>query len=397
MILTKEEERMLAGEFGNAARKSMEILTALGKIYRADRLIPIVSVQVAGVSYHNLGEAGLEYLAELAEDGKVRVKTTLNPAGMDIKNWKGLGIPEEFAKKQMRVIDAFSKMGISPSCTCTPYLIGNKPNFGDHIAWSESSAVAYANSVIGARTNREGGPSALAAALVGKTPNYGLHLKENRKPEIEVAVSAVLDSTPKWGALGYVLGRVAENKIAYITGIRHAEQEWLRSFGASSVTYGSKPLYHIEGLTPEAGLFDVPKESIEVSEAEISSALRALEDDGDDIDFVSIGCPHASVEELKRIAKLLEGKKVKVEFWISLARKIKEQADKLGLVRQIEASGAKFACDTCLAVAPIRGRFKHVATNSAKACFYARGHNKMKTKIGTLEQCIEAAVTGKWR
>src|SRR3989304_4615517 len=164
MHLTEQEERMLNGEEGYAVRKSMEILVALGNIYGAEQRVKVGSVQVAGVSYHNLGDAGLEFLNELAKDGKVKVLTTLNPAGMDLENWKNLGISAEFAEKQNLVIDAFERMGILISCTCAPYLIGNLPRYGEHVAWSESSAVTFANSVIGAKTNRDGGPSALAAA-----------------------------------------------------------------------------------------------------------------------------------------------------------------------------------------------------------------------------------------
>jgi predicted aconitase len=183
MQLTQKEQKMLDGKEGYAVRKSMEILVALGEIFGAKSLIDVGSVQVAGVSYHNLGDAGLEFLNELAVDGRVRVLTTLNPAGMDLENWQQLGISPEFAEKQNLVIDAFKRMGILISCTCTPYLIGNLPLYGEHLAWSESSAVTFANSVLGAKTNREGGPSALAAAFVGKTPCYGLHLDEKRVPE----------------------------------------------------------------------------------------------------------------------------------------------------------------------------------------------------------------------
>src|SRR3989337_2914520 len=205
MNLTEEEERMLAGEEGYASRKSMEIRTALGGIYGAEQLIKVGSVQVAGVSYHNLGDAGLEFLNELAKDGRVKVLTTLNPAGMDLENWRQLGISEDFAKKQNLVIDAFKRMGIIISCTCTPYLIGNLPRYGEHIAWSESSAVTFANSVIGAKTNREGGPSALAAAFVGKTPYYGLHLEKNRVPDIHVDVRAKLKKISDCVALGHCI------------------------------------------------------------------------------------------------------------------------------------------------------------------------------------------------
>jgi len=238
---------MLDGEEGYAVRKSMEILVALGDIFGAESLIKVGSVQVAGVSYHNLGDAGLEFLNELAKDGRVRVLTTLNPAGMDLENWRQLGISEEFAMKQNQVIDAFESMGILISCTCTPYLIGNLPRYGEHIAWSESSAVTFANSVLGAKTNREGGPSALAAAFVGKTPNYGLHLDENRIPDVHVKVEADLKKLSDWGALGYAIGKKAENKIPFITGIKEAETDDLKSFCASVVTYGAKPLFYLKG------------------------------------------------------------------------------------------------------------------------------------------------------
>ncbi|MFX1322427.1 MAG: aconitase X, partial [Promethearchaeota archaeon] len=160
MKLTQEEQDMLDGKYGKATKKSIEILTTLGEIFDAEYMVDVHGVQIAGVSYDNLSEAGLEFLSEMAEDGKVRVLTTLNPAGMDRENWQVLGIDREFAKNQNRAIDAFAKMGIITTCSCTPYLIGNAPHYGQHIAWAESSAVCYANSVIGARTNREGGPSA---------------------------------------------------------------------------------------------------------------------------------------------------------------------------------------------------------------------------------------------
>ena len=198
--VNKQEQAMLDGKEGYAVRKSMEILVALGEIFGAKSLIDVGSVQVAGVSYHNLGDAGLEFLNSLAADGKVKVLTTLNPAGMDLENWQQLGISPEFAEKQNLVIDAFKRMGILISCTCTPYLIGNLPLYGEHIAWSESSAVTFANSVLGARTNREGGPSALAAAFVGKTPCYGLHLDENRVPDIHVQVNAELNQALRLGS-----------------------------------------------------------------------------------------------------------------------------------------------------------------------------------------------------
>jgi predicted aconitase len=397
MNLTKEEQRMLNGEMGYAVRKSMEILVALGDIYGAESLIKVGSVQVAGVSYHNLGDAGLEFLNELAKDGKVKVLTTLNPAGMDLENWRRLGISEEFAAKQNQVIEAFERMGILISCTCTPYLIGNLPRFGEHIAWSESSAVTFANSVIGAKTNREGGPSALAAAFVGKTPCYGLHLDDNRVPDIHIQVSVELKKLSDWGALGYAIGKKAENKTPFITGIKEAEVDELKSFCASVVTYGAKPLFYMQGITPASETQQVPKDTVAIEQADLKNAYDNINDQVDDIDFVCVGCPHCSIKEIAQIADLLKGKQVAptTELWVATSRSAKQLADKRGYTQIIEAAGGKFACDTCMAVAPLKGRFKALATTSAKGCFYSR-QNLMKTNMGSMEECVNAAVTGKW-
>lgn len=397
MELTPQEQAMLDGKEGYAVRKSMEILVALGEIFGAKRLIDVSSVQVAGVSYHNLGDAGLEFLNSLAADGKVKVLTTLNPAGMDLENWQQLGITPEFAEKQNQVIDAFERMGILVSCTCTPYLIGNLPLYGEHVAWSESSAVTFANSVLGARTNREGGPSALAAAFVGKTPCYGLHLDENRIPDIHIQVNAQLSKLSDWGALGYAIGKKAENKIPYITGIKKAELDELKSFCASVVTYGAKPLFYIKGITPGAELQTQPTNTVTIEDTDLKNAYDNINDDVSDIDFVCVGCPHCSIKEIQEIAELIRGKKVKdgVELWVATSRTSKQLSDKRGYTAIIEAAGGKFACDTCMAVAPLKGRFKALATTSAKGCFYSR-QNLMKTKMGSMKECVEAAVSGKW-
>lgn len=397
MELTKQEQAMLDGKEGYAVRKSMEILVALGEIFGAKSLIDVGSVQVAGVSYHNLGDAGLEFLDSLAKDGRVKVLTTLNPAGMDLENWRQLGITPEFAEKQNLVIDAFQRMGILVSCTCTPYLIGNLPLYGEHVAWSESSAVTFANSVLGARTNREGGPSALAAAFVGKTPNYGLHLDENRVPDIHVQVNAELVKLSDWGALGYAVGKKAENKIPYITGIKTGTLDELKSFCASVVTYGAKPLFYMKGITPGAELQTTPKETATIEVADLKNAYDNINDAVEDIDFVCVGCPHCSIKEIQEIAELIKSKKVKegTELWVATSRTAKQLSDKRGYTETIEAAGGKFACDTCMAVAPLKGRFKAMATTSAKGCFYSR-QNLMKTKMGSMKECVQAAVNGKW-
>ena len=391
--LTKEEQKMLAGEFGKATKKAMEIISTLGNIYGAVRLIPVSSVQIAGVSYHNLGEAGLEYLAEIAEDGRVRVLTTLNPAGMDMEEWKKHGIDKGFAENQQRVVDAFASMGVVTTCTCTPYLIGNLPHFGEHIAWAESSAVCFSNSIIGAKTNREGGPSALAAALTGKTAEYGLHLEENRQAHIKYKIQASLVNTDDFGLLGQVIGERTRKAIPYITGIPSATTEELKSFCASIATYGGVALFHIDGITPNKTT--IPDEVEIVTQEDLDNARQALDDDDAVIDFISVGCPHASIKEIGLIAEMLDGKKVSKgkTVWITTARPTKELAKNMGYYDKIERAGAFLVSDACCAVAPLKGRFKGLMTDSAKACFYARGKNNFKTEIRSIEECIKEAIS----
>jgi len=394
MQLTSEEQAMLAGEQGRATQKAMEILTALGTIYEAERMIPVTSVQISGVSYANLGKAGLEFLADMADGGgQTRVLTTLNPAGMDVENWQALGISPDFAANQQRVIEAFARMNVITTCSCTPYLIGNTPHFGEHIAWAESSAVCYGNSVIGARTNREGGPSALAAALTGLTPAYGYHLAENRRPTVTIEVQSRPGENNEFGALGKAIGQKLEaagkKGVPYIRGIEQATLEQLKSFCASIATYGGTALFHMEGVTPEAAQHTPPADTIAITAADITQASEAMTDaTPDEIDFVSLGCPHLSIKEIARIAELLAGKKVTKEFWITTARPVKQMADMMGYTATIEASGAKFAADTCCVVAPIKGRFRALATDSAKACYYAYAKNKFKTVIKPFDEVV---------
>jgi predicted aconitase len=397
MELTREEQQMFVGEMGEGVQKAMEIIVALGKIYNAEKLVPVMSVQVSGVSYKNLGDAGIEFLEDWAKKGgKVTVKTTLNPAGMDLENWKHVGFSEEFALKQLRVVDAFKKMGISPVCTCTPYLIGNVPKFGEHIAWGESSAVAFANSVLGARTNREGGPSALAAAICGKTAAYGLHLSEKRKADYIFDVSCPLDDFSDYGALGNMIGKIVKNKIPYIRGLKETDQDNLKVLGASMAASGAVALFHIDGVTPEAKQRNMINDAAQVVKIDsLKEGYDALNSNTSEIDFVSIGCPHASMQELGKIANLLSGKKVKTTLWITTSKNVRERAK--NFVDTIEQSGGKVLSDTCLVVAPVEEfGFKNLATNSGKAAFYAPTHSKLNVRFGTLEQCISAAISGRW-
>lgn len=391
MYLTKEQERMLNGEEGEVPERMFRLLVRLGDIYGADRMIPVGSVQVAGVSYKSIGDPGLEFLEDYASKGaKVRVPTFLNPPGMDLENWRDLGFPEDFAGKQMRIMGAFRRMGIMTTATCTPYLAGNLPRFREHVAWSESSAVSFANSVIGARTNREGGPSALAAALCGVTPNYGLHLDENRKPSVLVEVDAELKFDADFGALGWFVGGEVKKGVPYYRGIRDANTDQLKALGAAMAASGAVALYHVEGLTPEAHLMDTGGlETLEVGERELEEARGKL-NTGEDPDIVILGCPHASLREISALAERLRGKQLRKPVWICTSRVMKEAADRMGFTGTIEEAGGRVVADTCMVVSPIEQMgFNCTAVNSGKAANYLPGFCKQEVVFGNVDELLE--------
>ena len=383
MHLSREEERAYQGELGESLRKAMEILVALGEIYGADQLIPIRSVQVAGVSFKTIGEAGLEWISDLR--GKVAVPAVLNPAGMDLARWREMKIGENFAKKQLKVVEAYRRLGVSPDCTCTPYQI--RPELArrdDHLAWSESSAVSFANSVIGARTNREGGPSSLAAALVGKTPRYGYHLEENRIPTHKIAVDADLERSD-YGILGFIVGREVGEGVPRFRFRRRPEVDELKALGAAMAASGSVALYYFDEDAPDA-----PKGAEEIAlTAEDLRAVREENAPDGDVDIVAVGCPHSSPNELEELARLLEGKRVERELWICTARRIAERCPRL--VEKIERSGARVFCDTCMVVSPASDRYNKMMVNSGKALAYVPGLCKMRAAYGSAAECVEAA------
>jgi len=391
MHLTKDEEKILNGEEGEVTERLFRLLVRLGDIYKADKMIPVGSVQVAGVSYKSIGDPGTEFLEDMAsKKAKVKVLTYLNPAGMDLENWKKLGFPADFAKNQLRIMSAFKKMGIVVTSTCTPYLAGNLPRFREHIAWSESSAVSFSNSVIGARTNREGGPSALAAAICGFTPNYGLHLWEKRQPTIQVNVDAELNFNSDFGALGYNVGKQVKNKIPYFTGIKNANTDQLKALGAAMAASGAVALYHVEGLTPEADLVEKKGlEKINVGKKELKETYEKL-NSGKKPDIVIFGCPHASLREISALADRLDGKHLKKPVWICTSRMIKEAAERMGYNEIIAKAGGSIVADTCMVVSPIEKMgYKTTGVNSGKAANYLPGFCKQEVCFANIDDLVE--------
>jgi len=391
MHLTKEEEKIIDGEKGEVMERLFRLLVRLGDIYGADKMIPIGSVQVAGVSYKSIGDPGTEFLEDMAsKNAKVKVLTYLNPAGMDLENWEKLGFPKDFAKNQLRIMKAFKKMGIVVTSTCTPYLAGNLPRFREHIAWSESSAVSFSNSVIGARTNREGGPSALAAAICGVTPNYGLHLWEKRQPTVQIDVSADLSFNSDFGALGYFVGKQVKNKIPYFKGIKSANTDQLKALGAAMAASGAVALYHVEGLTPEADLVENKGlEKISIGKKEIKDTYEKL-NSGKNPDIVIFGCPHASLREISALADRLNGKHLKKPVWICTSRMVKEAAERMGYNEIITKAGGSIVADTCMVVSPIEQMgYKTTGVNSGKAANYLPGFCKQEVCFANIDDLVE--------
>jgi len=309
---------------------------------------------------------------------------------MDLEDWKKYSFPEDFARNQLRIINAFKQMGIVITSTCTPYLAGNLPRFREHIAWSESSAVSFANSVIGARTNREGGPSALAAAICGRTPNYGLHLWENRQPTVKVKVDVDLSFNSDFGALGYYVGKQVKNKIPYFTGIKNANTDQLKSLGAAMAASGAVALYHVEELTPEADLVETKGlETITVTQREIDETYENL-NSGEEPDIVILGCPHASLREIAVLAEKVKGKKLRKPVWICTSRMMKEASDRMGFTEIIEKAGGSVVADTCMVVSPIEKMgYKTTGVNSGKAANYLPGFCKQNVVFANIDKLVE--------
>jgi len=357
-----------------------DFLARAGGLLGTDEFISVEHVQIAGVSYKTITETGLELRRHFGRKYRFRApNVTINPAGMDLEDWRSLGVPEDFAEKQREVIEIYLKMGATPTITCTPYLTGAMPPPFTDAFLSESSVVAYANSVLGIRTNRESGLSSLLYAIAGYGPRYGLHLPENRHPRLSVEVPASLSGTVDFSLLGYRLGEVAKGRVPYLTGLRtRPTLEELKVLSASGAASGSIDLYHIAGITPEvrAGLvtMDRVEEHVVIDRAALD-AVKARLNTGrpEQVDLVTFGCPHASLNEVKEVASLLEGKRIRpgAQLWVCTSRAVKDLSVKLGYVATVEAAGGKVVADTCMVVAPIeRMGFATTATNSGKAAKY---------------------------
>lgn len=382
---------MLDGEEGPAVAKSMELLVALGEVFEADRLIPVKSAHISGVSYSNLGDAGRNWLKEQAEMGaKCRIKATLNPAGMDMEKWREMDVPEKFAVGQNDIVEQFRKMGVQTTCTCTPYLIDHIPDKGTQIAWAESNAVCYSNSVLGARTNRESGPSTLASAVTGLTPYYGYRLKDERRPDKVIDVKADLDRPLDYSALGYLTGKLLGNKVPFFKGIGKPSIESMKTLGAACATSGSIALWHGEEITPEAGWASQYLEGLEtitLENSDLGELRDSLSSDTSEANYC-IGCPHCTLQEIKEISEKTSGRYYDGNLWVFTSRGIYKEAYEAGYIESIEETGGRVYRDTCMVVAPLKDMgWSEISTNSFKGAHYSVAHG-FPTKIQSLDDIL---------
>jgi len=392
MYLTKEEERTYDGERGWTDQTCMKILVRLGELFNAAKLVRISSAHVSGVSYKTLGDAPAEFLETLANaGGKVRVRATLNPQSFD-SEYLGRRLEQSLREKQLNVLKQFARMGFTESLTCTPYYL-RKPKRGSHLAWAESSAVVYANSVVGAWTNREGGPSALAAAIIGKTPDYGIHKPENRLPKILVNVSTSLRNESEFGALGIHLGRLLKDEIPAIQGLGNTPETCLKQLSAALASTGMVNMFH---LNKGAQTKTERLEKINVETKDVRKTVESLSTrEQSEPDLVFIGCPHCSLGEIKEIALLMKDKKVneKTEFWVCTSQCIKEKAREY--VAQIEKSGGHVLAGVCTIVSwTEKLGIRTIMTNSAKTAYYAPTMNKAEVTFKPLKECLATAIRG---
>jgi predicted aconitase len=360
-------------------------------------------VHIDGAAYGWINESGLELVEKLYTSGtRFRVPATLNPSSIDFEMWKKLNVPSRIAKKQMRLANALKGMGATPTWTCAPYQYGAHIRLEQNIAWGESNAIGFANTVVGARTERLGDLADVCSAVVGKYPNFGLYRTENRRGNLLFELD---DTCPEprgsmdYGIIGFLIGSIAEAKVPVVNGIpKNVTEDQLKSYCAATAVGGSVGLSHLCGVTPEAKTLaqafqgSAPEEKITIGIQELEETKQKLCNlKRDTVDLVCVGCPHYSVQEIARLAQLLRGKKVKknVRLVVLTSRAAKTLASKIGAVETIEASGGNVIADTCWNFVPFEG--KTLMTDSVKMAWVSMS-KFTEVGIGNMEKCVMTAV-----
>jgi predicted aconitase len=403
MFLTKEEEQALQGEKGEAVQLAMSVLVKLGEMYGADCLIRIENVHVDASSYYGISDAGMEFCEKLAEEGaSYKVPTTLCIASIDFESYADFDVAQECVKKQLRIAEAHRKMGAIPSWTCTPYQCGSSVRFGQNIAWGESNAIAYVNSVIGARTIRCADFVDICAAITGLMPRFDLYLDDERKGQVLFKLDD-LDTchftSADYAALGYYVGGVADSRVPVLQGVsKSVSLDQLKAFSAAVSTSGSIGLFHMCEITPEAGSIDdalggeKPSETVVFGKDELDEIRNSLStQDGGESEIAILGCPHYSVEELRETAQFLRDRRVAAnkQLWIFTNRYAHERAKQMGILKKIDETGAKVISDTCFLLFPTAAwELGSIVTDSAKMAHYAPGLGEFRVSFLDKAQCI---------
>lgn len=402
------DEAMLGGSHGQAAAFAMRLLVRFGEALGAERFIDIRQAHVDGCLYH--GQVSLDFVERLVSlGGRVRVPTTLNVGSIDLIHPDLFNGTDELRAAGKRLMEAHLDLGCEPTFTCAPYQSLNRPRFGDQIAWGESNAIVFANSVIGARTNRYGDFIDLCAGLTARAPLHGLHITANRRARMVFYVDPVPDlpGDALAVAVGHIVGTRSGNKVSAITGLPATlTEDDLKAFGAVAASAGAVALFHAVGLTPEATSLDdalqgeVPDEVVAVTAAEIVDTLRNLSTcpDGTPIVGVSLGTPHFSLAEFERLLPFLKGFRPApgVDVYVNTARGTVAELEALGWLRIIESLGITVVADTCTYVTSVmRNLSGAIMTNSGKWAHYAPGNLNVVIAFGSLADCMASAAVGR--
>ncbi len=404
--LTEEERRIAAGEAGEANGLAMRILAEMAGLLGAPRLIPVVSAHIDGAVYH--GDCGVYFGERLAAGGgKVAVPTTLNVGGLDLVNHTVKSTRHGY-EMALRLMRAYEAMGCRPTWTCAPYQAGHRPKLGEQVAWGESNAVAFCNSVLGARTNRYGDFLDICCALLGRAPYYGLHVPENRRATVLVDVSGLSPALKAkdvlYPVLGYWYGQELGGAVGVIEGLpTTAGEDQLKAFGAACASSGAIGLFHMAGLTPEAPTAEAalghqpPERTIRVTPEMLRSVRDKLSTaTAERIDAVALGSPHFSDAEFAELARLLAGRRVTLPFFVCTGRAVVERLRQSGLNARLKEAGITVVADTCVVVAPILPEKKGVLmTNSGKFAHYTPANTGYGVIYGSLEDCVASAMTGR--
>jgi predicted aconitase len=411
LALDDEERALLEGEAGPGSALAMRLLVRMAELQGAGRLLPVTGAHVDGAVYE--GDAVVDFVEHLARlDARVRVPTTLNAVSVEVGTWQRLGLEPRFGQQATRIVDAYLAMGLRPTFSCAPYQQRHPlPQLGDQVAWGESNAVAYCNSVLGARTERYGDFLDISAAVAGRVPAVGLHLTENRRATMRLVLDDAITTDDMaselfWPLLGYVVGERAEHRVAALEGITvRPTDDQLKSLLAAAASSGAVALLHIVGVTPEAqdaaAPFDGPLPAAEViRRVDLVEAAQRLTSraEGAPLDAVALGSPHFSPAEFSALARLVHGrtKSDRVRVLVTTSRTSRAIAEASGALGACEAFGAEVVSDTCILLAPLLAPgVNTLMTNSGKYAHYSPGRLNVNVVLGTLADAVRSAELGR--